>query len=268
MTLRVIDGGKDAKLSVAEYVWVAPDGNTLSQVKAVPAYEGEDGLVPEVRAPWVVDDIVLSPCFYTVDPFQPQPAFLVLCETRHPNGDSTAWNSRAKLREAVHHEGGRRLADWVFHQKVWKEAAGWKPTQDFFLRCIDAGLMIRSACFDPKRLWWFQIGRRGGGLDRPLGQNYTLEMCDHLVLARHLLKKAALERGLEDHINLAASNHVLFSTVEMREDPKVAKAVADHLGATLDTNGFVRIEVSEAHYSPYSPYGVASATLTSLLEKK
>jgi hypothetical protein len=261
----VINGGADANaaLGVAEYVWVTPSGDTRSQLQVVPVFAGDDGPVPEVK-PWKVQDLVLVPCFYLPDPFQPQPAFLVLCETRTPNGNVHPWSHRHRLRDVVHREGGRRLADWVMEQQIVNNGVvSWKCAQDFFLRCIDAGIMIREACLDQNaHQWRFTIGRREGGVDPSLGQNFTLEICDHLVLARHLLKKAAWERG--SSLGLARPNTVLFSTIEMREDPTVAAHAAEVLGTTLNDEGYA---VLTDRIALYDPYAAATELLGALLKE-
>jgi len=249
MTLRVINGGTDAQLGVAEYVWLTPGGDTRSQLLVVPVFVGDEGPVPEVK-PLVTDEIVYHPCNYMPDPFQPQPAFLVLCETRRRDGKVVPWNYRAKLREDVEREGGRRLADWVFEQRFDRVDDAWKAMQDYFLRCIDAGIMIQSGCFDLDMPYWVvKIGRRPGGVDSPLGQNFTLEACDHLVLARHLLKKTGAEHRVK--LTLTYPNSAHFSTVEMREDPELAKPVAEALSLPRIREGYVEYPELGTWYDPY-----------------
>ena len=195
MTLRAIKGGSSAPpvLGVADYLWVLADGQLATARRAVLFYKesGADGMVPDLP-PWQVSgDLILSPCHYVPNPFQTQPGFLVLCETRTADGVLCHDNHRARLRE---------LPDP--HQTWWAFTQSWHGPHDLFKAhfdaCLDAGLLIQAA--QPGR---FIIGFRGFPIEVDPEEPTALVAADHLTFARHLLT------------SLAKGEQITFSTVDV-----------------------------------------------------
>jgi hypothetical protein len=276
MSLRVIDGGAPPDLGTAEYVWVK-GSDFRSKTRVIPVFHGPDGPEPKIE-PWTTaappTRIVLSPCYFIPNPFLPQPAYLVLCEVCDEEGKPSPFNSRARLRALLHKEGGRCLAEWGFMQQYDSPMSvqAWKAAQDHLLRCIDADLRIHSACIeDNSSVWNFKIGRRPD-IDGALGQNYTIEMCDHLLLARFLLERAAREH--DAILEFTEVGSAYFSTVEMREDETFLEAAAARLeeaAESRDVRQSIRTRdgyVEATGLRPlFDPYDAAAFLLGTLLKE-
>jgi hypothetical protein len=263
MSLQVIKGGTPAELGTAEYIWVDGVGDFHSKTRVIGVYPGDKGLVPRIEN-WEThlhgELLYLEPCYYLPHPFNPQPAFLVLCEVWNPDGSPHKSNTRLRLRNFVKREGGRTISQVGFRQGLdhSRSTTDWKAAQDHLLRCIDAGVMLHSAriCLE-QGAWWYKVGRRD--FDEGLGQNHPLTMCDHLVLSRFMLELAAREAGAELELG-GLQGAVYFSTADIREDSDVAVACADVIRNTPTTwwtpvvstrTGYLELRGLKPLFDPY-----------------
>lgn len=276
MGLRAIDGGKAPQLGVAEYIWVDGNGAIQSKSRVIPVFAGTDGPVPMIE-PWTAmmdkERVVLSPGYYVPNPYQPQPAYIMLCEVRTSDGHRHPTNARALLREVLDQEKGRLLADWGFKQEFsgYMDSFTWKATQDHLLRCVDAGVMIYSSEVKENE-WNFKVGRRSD-IDSALGQNFTLEICDHLLLARYLILRSAHEHGAA--IELDGFGRVCFSTADIREDESHLQEVAARIPRILHGSGYRPVVRTRESYIEirglilnFDPYVIAGLLLGALLKEE
>ena len=142
-----------------------------------------NGDVP-ILPPWQQgDSLILSPCHYVPNPLQPQPSFLVLCESRDSSGNIPVENTRALVRD---------LPDP--HQAWWTIAQAWEGPlglyEKHFDACLDAGLMIVAA--GPG---WYTIGFRDFPSEVDADEPSALVVADHLLFAQYLLTALAKQTG-------------------------------------------------------------------------
>lgn len=275
MVFRVIDGGKTpAQLGTAEYIWVDGVGDFHTKTRVIGVFPGEGGLVPRIET-WTTlyesQELRLEPAYYLPHPFNPMPAFLVLCWVFHPDGAPHEMNTRFRLRQLVTHEKGRSFTQLGFKQGFTGSGsvADWKAAQDHLLRCIDAGIMIHSAriCLE-QRSWWYKIGRRAD-YDEGLGQNHPLTMCDHLLLSRYILEYASREADADLELG-GPRGTLFFSTATLREEETalvVAADVARDLEEVPDV--FIRegrLEIRGLH-PIFDPYPITVRLMEALSEE-
>lgn len=172
----------------------------------------------------------LNPAYYLPDPTRPEGSFLVCCEVKTLDGRAAEINYRATLRATHNVLGGNQDSldslgsTWGFVQSyavlsAKGEALSTAEAAQVFEyhlgACIDAGIMISAA--DPvaqgSPLWSFEISDRGFPEVLDPDPANPLIMADQLMLARHLLVKAAVDKGCTIALGGAM---LLYSNQELR----------------------------------------------------
>jgi glutamine synthetase len=249
----------------AEYLWIdgaEPTPEIRSKTKIYP-----DGVEPGIwgydgsstnQAPGDRSDIVLQPVFTCPDPVRGGDNVIVMCETLHTADMSPIpSNTRALAREAEELYGDQDV--WLGLEQEYTlldPVTGWpagfpqhgypRPQGPYYCgvgsvvifgrelverhttACIDAGLKISGTNAEvmPGQ-WEFQIGPAA-----------TVEVGDHLWIARYLLYRLAEQYDLEVSIEAkpmkgdwnGAGMHTNFSTAKMREDYDAIILACEALG--------------------------------------
>jgi len=252
----------------AEYIWIdgtEPTAEVRSKTKVI---EGPPVSTPGKLSIWGFDgsstnqatgdnsDVVLRPVFVCPDPIRGGNDILVLCETlltadMSPHPTNTRAAAAESLKKYKKHE------PWFgLEQEYTMMKNGWPygfPTQGFpgpqgpyycgvgaikiagreiverhTTACMEAGLKISGTNAEvmPGQ-WEFQIGPAD-----------TVEVGDHLWMARYLLFRIAEEYGVEISIEAkpmkgdwnGAGMHTNFSTKKMRTSYDAIEAAAKSLG--------------------------------------
>ena len=204
-------------------------------------------------------DVVLQPVFQCPDPIRGGNNILVMCETFLTDKETPhPTNTRAKAREAFEKYGDQE--PWFGLEQEYTmidPATGWPAgfppngfpapqgpyycgvgalkihgrdlVEEHTTLCIEAGLKISGTNAEvmPGQ-WEFQIGPAG-----------TLEVGDHLWIARYLLYRVGENHDIEISIEAkpmkgdwnGAGMHTNFSTKAMREGYDAVVAAAESLGA-------------------------------------
>lgn len=251
----------------AEYLWIdgsVPTAEIRSKTKVLadgdtPGTWGYDGSSTN-QAPGDKSDIVLKPVFQCPDPIRGGDNILVVCETFDIEGNALPTNTRAKARAAFDMYGDQEPWFGLEQEYTMLDAdTGWPagfpaggfpgPQGPYYCGvgalkihgrsaverhtdlCIAAGLKISGTNAEvmPGQ-WEFQIGPAG-----------TLEVGDHMWIARYLLYRVGEEFNIEMSIAAkpmkgdwnGAGMHTNFSTKAMREEGgyEVIIAGCEALGA-------------------------------------
>ena len=226
MTLRVISGDDTMQLGVADYVWTDLTGEFHTKNRVIEVYGG----VPRIER-WVGvfpspdEEVILSPCYYVPDPFRPQPCYVVLCEVRNMEDVAHKWNKRATLRAFLEHKHPGPLVGFrQLYEMNPQVASSYQVAEKQMGACVDAGLMIRGASFyEELPDWYFEIAPRNVGMDEEQEQP-VINLCDHLMIARYFLGRAAAE--LDVPLALNGGTALVYP---MNADPEV---MADYLRST------------------------------------
>ena len=251
----------------AEYIWldgVKPTKQLRSKTKIIepgeePPEWGYDGSSTE-QADGTASDCVLKPVFSCPDPIRGGDNILVMCEVFTASGAPHPTNTRA-LARAVEEKFAAHESLFGIEQEYTMIKNGWPagfpaggfagPQGPYYCgvgmknivgrdiaekhmdACLKAGLKISgiNAEVMPGQ-WEFQIGPAG-----------TLEVGDHMWLARWLLHRVAEDYGIEISIDAkpikgdwnGAGCHTNFSTKAMREDGGMAviTAACEKLGKNV-----------------------------------
>lgn len=250
----------------AEYLWIdgtEPTAEIRSKTKILadgeePGIWGYDGSSTN-QATGDNSDVVLQPVFQCPDPIRGGNNILVMCETFLTDKETPhPTNTRAKAREAFEKYGDQE--PWFGLEQEYTmidPATGWPAgfppngfpapqgpyycgvgalkihgrdlVEEHTTLCIEAGLKISGTNAEvmPGQ-WEFQIGPAG-----------TLEVGDHLWIARYLLYRVGENHDIEISIEAkpmkgdwnGAGMHTNFSTKAMREGYDAVVAAAESLGA-------------------------------------
>lgn len=249
--LRAISGDDQAKLGVADYVWIDQKGEFHTKNRVIEVYEG----VPRVERwiglfPTPDEEVILSPCYYVPDPFRPQPCFIFLCEVRDTQDVAHPWNHRSMLRKLLNQGHPGPLVGFRQHYMLdIGRAASYQAADKQLGACVDAGIMLSSASFyEELNPWWFQVGPRPIGSDSQI-ENPQLALCDHLIIARYFLIKAGIE--LDVPVFLDEGVALVHPT---NAEPEI---LADHL-RTTGQDVHLRASGLEVKMPPnFDPYLVA-----------
>ncbi len=253
----------------AEYLWIdgtVPTAEIRSKTKILadgetPGIWGYDGSSTN-QAPGDQSDVVLKPVFQCPDPIRGGDNILVMCETFDPKDMSPLpTNTRAKARAAFDMYGDQEPWFGLEQEYTMLDAkTGWPAgfpdggfpapqgpyycgvgaikihgrdlVEEHTTLCIEAGLKISGTNAEvmPGQ-WEFQIG-----------PSDTLEVGDHMWVARYLLYRMGEKYGVEISIAAkpmkgdwnGAGMHTNFSTASMREGDGAYDAIiagCDALGA-------------------------------------
>lgn len=243
MGLRVISGGGEVRLGMAEYIWVAPDAKVRFKSRTIQVATDPNGDPVPIPENWSVREgaeFVLVPCHYLADPLRPQPSFLVLCEVRDLSDRIAHFNRRAELRDLVAHDQWDTW--WGFTQpyslgfneagsSLVLERAHYQVAERHFGACMDAGLMISSASWDRPLgreglVWEFKVGPRRLPQSIDPDAPNALVIADHLWIARQLLVRVAREYGLVAQFPWNHRMTVSFSTAKMRASEETTRSNA------------------------------------------
>jgi len=260
--LRVITGGEDQRLGIADYVWIDWLGVPRVRTRTIPVASGKGADVP-ILEPWTTsssasdEQTILSVCHYLPDPVRPQPSFIALCEVRDPQNVPTDDNKRAALREHTAAKDSRFW--WGIRQPYLLEPRGLVNARAVAERhlamCVDAGIMIHSAQHDDILGHWdFKVGCRGLPTNIDPEPPVALVVADHVWIARYLLSRAAREMGLKVAYPHGSVGSVFFSSEDMRnkvvstpdvvtEVRKYAKGLTVRSRLSLAFGGRVCIEI-------------------------
>jgi glutamine synthetase len=271
MGLRVITGGGDVRLGMAEYVWVDAKAKVRSKSRTIQVASDPDGDPVPIPENWTIREggieFILLPCHYLADPLRPQPSFIVLCEVRDLSDRIAYFNGRAPLRDLVAKDQWETW--WGFTQpySLWINDLGrtlsigsthYQVAERHFGACMDAGLMISSACRDrpPGReglIWDFKVGPRRLPPSIDPDTPNALVVADHLWIARHLLIRVAREFGLVAQFPWNYRMTVSFSTDRMRADEKLTVENAQWLSEEFEARRGEDIErlYQHAREDPY-----------------
>jgi glutamine synthetase len=237
----------------AEYLWIdgtEPTAEIRSKTKILaddekPGTWGYDGSSTN-QAPGDNSDVVLEPVFQCPDPIRGGNNILVMCETFDPADMSPLpTNTRAKAREAFDKYGDQEPWFGLEQEYTMLDAeSGWPAgfpaggfpgpqgpyycgvgavkihgrdlVEEHTTLCIEAGLRISGTNAEvmPGQ-WEFQIG-----------PSDTLEVGDHMWIARYLLYRMGEKHNIEISIAAkpmkgdwnGAGMHTNFSTAAMRVD--------------------------------------------------
>lgn len=250
----------------AEYLWIdgtEPTAEIRSKTKILadgdePGIWGYDGSSTN-QATGDNSDVVLKPVFQCPDPIRGGNNILVMCETFLTDKETPhPTNTRAKAREAFDKYGDQE--PWFGLEQEYTMIdpgtgwpAGFPPNgfpapqgpyycgvgavkihgrdlvEEHTTLCIEAGLKISGTNAEvmPGQ-WEFQIGPAD-----------TLEVGDHLWIARYLLYRVGENHNIEISIDAkpmkgdwnGAGMHTNFSTAKMRESYDAITAAAEALGA-------------------------------------
>lgn len=250
----------------AEYIWI--DGTEPTPLMRSKTKVVEDGKEPGTwgfdgsstnQAPGANSDCVLAPVFQTPDPLRGGDDVLVLCEVQLPGTfEPHVTNHRAACvevaekfkdqepwfgieQEYTFFQEGRPMG-WPVEGYYYPapqgpyycgvgavEIAGREIVEDHTAACIKAGIGIAGTNAEVMLgQWEFQVG--------PLG---TVEVADHLWMARFLLYRIAEDYGVNASISAkpikgdwnGAGCHTNFSTNKMREDYDAIITACEALGA-------------------------------------
>ena len=202
---QVIKGGEVLGMGIADYVWVQDNNRIRWKKKSVLLTRNEQGDYIPILDRWTGGEdnnkVVLVPCHYLPDPTRPQPHFIVLCEARDLHDQPAACEQRSALRKALETAGEHGRLTWFgFAQPYTLRChndpntvigdADWVAERHFGA-CFDAGLLLHS--MQPGD---FKVGVRDFPHDIDPDPPGALVVSDHLIMARHLLIKVALEKNL------------------------------------------------------------------------
>jgi glutamine synthetase len=247
---------EDETVRKAEYIWIDGEQPTqqLRSKTRIVSVEDRLSLDPNAYPSWGYDgsstyqasggdsDLILKPVRVVRDPIRKGGSVLVLCEVFSPNGEPHETNTRARLRRVLEN-GASDLDPWVgFEQEYtlfegdtplgFARGASRRPQGPYYCgigadrifgrdlieahtdACLDAGLMLY-----------------GINAEVMPGQWEFLNVSDHLMLARWLLRRLGEQFGIEPRFDPkpakgdwnGAGNHTNFSTREMR-DPRTGMA--------------------------------------------
>ncbi len=257
--------GEAKRLGSAEYIWLDDRGRLWSKTRVVGVSEDKDGAPVPLLERWSAQiagsQVILSPCHFLPDPLRPQPAYLVLCETRDINDVATSYNHRARLREA--HPS---LTFWWGVRQPYMFADGLahcEVTEKFLTACIDAGLMVHSSrAGSDEGVAEFKLGPRrvGSQLDPEPPDMFTI--VDQLQIARHLLQRVAQTQGIRLLRTLSLTCSVYFSSPEMRagrvDVRAIAKEVQKRIGPGLEV--IARVSVADRLYTTVEVKGFEASS--------
>lgn len=256
--------------NLAEYIWIDGTGPTPSiRSKARVVQPREKVELADFPA-WSFDgsstgqasgrdsDCLLKPVNFVADPLRGAGNYLVVCEVFLPDGRPHPSNARAKLRRVLE-AGGAAHEPWVGFEQEYTMMDGAVPLgwpQDGFpgpqgpyycgvgagrvtgrelverhaRACLEAGIMLYGINAEVMLSQWeYQIGYRGAK-----GESAdTLNVSDHLILARWLMERLGEDYGIS--VTLApkpvkgdwngSGNHANFSTKEMRAPSTGSKTI-------------------------------------------
>mgnify|MGYP003114086854 CR=1 FL=1 len=251
---------------LAEYIWIDGTDPTpllrsktkVLQEKEQPPIWSFDGSSTK-QAEGTASDCILQPVFVTPDPIRGAGCVLVLCEVYNTDETPHATNKRASCVQAENdhreHECWYGLEQEYTLMKDGKplgfpqdglpapqgdyycgagtgRAFGREIAEMHLFYCLQAGLKISgiNAEVCPGQ-WEFQVG--------PCG---TVEVGDHLWVARYLLERVAERYGVVVSLDPkpvegdwnGAGCHTNFSTKEMRESYEACIQAAELLGTNVD----------------------------------
>ncbi|MGB0717590.1 MAG: glutamine synthetase beta-grasp domain-containing protein, partial [Phycisphaerae bacterium] len=259
----------------AEYIWLdgdTPTQQVRSKARIVKIND-DSSMDADAYPEWGYDgsstfqasgddsDLILRPVCVVRDPMRSVDDRLVLCEVENPDGTPHETNTRALLRKVLEN-GADAESPWVGFEQEYTLFNGNRPLgfpdsgepdreqgpfycgvgsdriygRDFVeahtRACMNAGLMIYgiNAEVMPGQ-WEFQIGYRGIEGESP----DVLNVSDHLVIARWLLRRVGEEFGVEPRLDPkpakgdwnGAGNHTNFSTASMRDKARGMVAIND-----------------------------------------
>jgi len=210
---QVINGGEEAlpQPGIAEYLWIDSHNRFHSRIRTIEVFNG----TPRIER-WTGEldgkTVLLFPAQIAVDPFRPWPAYVVLCETRNlqmiPVG-----GGRPAFREYL--SGGKDnphidekdkfqppatlTYEFTYHGE--QSPNGYRAVAEHLAAVLDSGLYIQSAVLhDNASQWSFRVGPRGFRTDEEDPLKHMLTTCDHFLIVRYLLNKAAREHEFEPHL--------------------------------------------------------------------
>ncbi|OHD25077.1 MAG: hypothetical protein A2Y38_02710 [Spirochaetes bacterium GWB1_59_5] len=269
MSLQVIQGGESlTAIGLADYVWLARDNVVRCKKRAIQVPDDPDGQPIFLGQRWVCregdEQYLLVPVFFFVDPLRPAPSFVTLCEVKTLDDQPVAWSSRSRLRTLL--QGNRNVRyNWFGFRQPYR-LTGDNATRASYVAerhlgaCLDAGLLIHSAEVSADGCC-FKVGPRGFNDEIDPDQPDAVTASDHLLLACHLLIKAALDEGLGVEFQ---PRSITCSTLKLRTE--LSRAEADKLGAALARlsitpprsvvdavrRGVVAVEYQPQQLDPYS----------------
>lgn len=237
---QVIQGGEVLGMGIADYVWLPHSGKIQWKKKSVLISRDDKGNPTPILDRWVAEDlnekVILVPCHYLPDPTRPQPHFIVLCEARDFHDIPLSTEHRSHLREQMESIGDACRLTWFgFGQHYILRSyngtaqigdADWVAERHFGA-CFDAGLLIHS--MQPGK---FKVGVRDFPQDIDPDPPSALVVTDHLIMARHLLTRIAMEKNLYP---VFGELDMYVSTAALREPgadfntivPQMVKALAN-----------------------------------------
>lgn len=158
----------------AEYIWRNDKGDLVSKTRSISVFFDQAGnFVPQFPR-WHQGEFLLSACHYTNDPLRREPSFLVLCEQR--DRSDQAIGSRADLRSQLFKNPPQARIGF-------RQSFLYSGQIDVNLPYL---LTDANLCYHSSGTNWFQLQFEEENVDQEI-----LTICDHLLLGRYLVERAA-----------------------------------------------------------------------------
>lgn len=274
--LRVINGGDPPEeAGIAEYVWTDSKGQFHSRIRPVEVYKGTPRIEHWTALfPFTDKEVLLRPAQIVEDCFREAPAYVVLCEVKDLQDMPHESNHRAAFRQFLsggkanphiepcthgapctrvyceQGEGDVHLPaslTYEFRYRRAQGARGYTTAEEHLNACVKAGLHLQSTAFyEQLPEWGFRVGPRGFQLDEQDPLKHMLTTCDHYLLTRYFLERAARENGTQIQ---ALPGTILARHTEIKPHT-VVRGLQHYWNLRVTPEG-IQVKMPEPLYDPY-----------------